>query len=124
MITWLRFLIIPTIFNLTFIAASNFAMQYNNLLGIGVLLIFLWLVGFTAYFFSPYKSLFLAITLIGLLVAKNVLKILTSGIFQEDIIHPAFLLTFVFIAPYLGLWKAWRKKYHLDYFKSSNEAKN
>jgi hypothetical protein len=59
MIVWLRFLVIPTLFNLTFVGASNFGMQYNNLLGIGILLIFLWLVGFTAYFFSPIDHYFL-----------------------------------------------------------------
>ncbi|AYA69806.1 hypothetical protein KTJ16_00505 [Acinetobacter bereziniae] len=124
MIVWLRFLIIPTLFNLTFVGASNFAMQYNNLLGISILLIFLWLVGFTAYFFSPYRSLFFALTLIGLLVGKNIFKILTSNAFQEDLIHPAFLIAFVFFAPYLGLWKAWRNKYHLDNFIRKNEITN
>ena len=69
-------------------------------------------------------SLFFALTLIGLLVAKNIFKILTSNAFQEDIIPPAFLIAFVFFAPYLGLWKAWRNKHHLDYFIRKNEIMN
>jgi hypothetical protein len=44
-----------------------------------------------------YRSLFFALTLIGLLAAKNIFTVLTSNAFQEDLIHPAFLIAFVFL---------------------------
>ena len=122
MLTWLRFIIIPSIFSFTFIAASNFALQFNQLLAVGVMLLFLWLVGFTAYMFAPYKSTFLALTLVGVLVAKNILKILYSDLITITNISYAWLVVLVFIAPYLGLWKARKKKFHYESMVAKQES--
>lgn len=112
---WLRFLIsVPLIFFLGRLA-SNFVYGYFEFLAIIVYAVFLWLVGFSAYFFAPYKLGGLAFIYLYFWAARTLVSCFKDeylSIFEYGTINPFVFMGMLAIVCFIGLINAYKEDQH------------